>query len=129
MVRLMDRSRRPLSEWLAILASLFVAAAAASYWFIPLGATCTGTLGSAPVCTALNLASRTPLAFTPLAIAAALGLGWAFFRLRRSLPVLIGFGLAAAVFFLLSFGADWPFMPAAALSLTAAMLPGDHPPS
>ncbi|MGC8488075.1 MAG: hypothetical protein ACP5QO_07625 [Clostridia bacterium] len=128
-MRLMDRRRHPLSDWLAILASLFVAAATASYWFIPLGTTCTGTVGSASVCTALSLAGRTPFAFTPLAIAAALGLGWTFFRLRRSILVLVGFGLAAAVFFLLSFGVDWPFIPAAALSLTAAMLPKHRLPS
>lgn len=125
---LMARHLASAQDWAAALASLLVAGAALFYWFMPLSSTCTTTMATgASRCTMVSLAlsqSGATIALTPLVAALGLGLGWVLFLLRHSRWVLAGFAVLSFAFFVLSFGLDGPLLPAAVVSLVAAILPG-----
>lgn len=114
-----------LSDWLAGLAALLIAAALVSYWAMPTGTSCTTAPMGTQTCQTVSLAASagwTSMVFTPLVVAVALGLGALFFHLRRSRTLLSAFGLATIIVFVLSFGADGPVIPAAIFSLAAAIV-------
>ncbi len=123
------------SDWLAGAAGTLICAAVLFYWFMPVGTSCTTSMGNT-VCQTLSMASSTgwgAVLLTPLVLAVGLGLGAVYFHYRAVRSLLLIFPLAAIAFFVLSFGMDGPFLPAALLSLAAAVLlkparrwPGRH---
>ena len=118
-----------LSDGLAGVASVLISAAVMAYWFIPTGSSCTTILPSGTICQAVSLASSAgwaSMAITPLAVLAGLSLGWLFFHFRHVRLLLIGFGFVTILFFILSFGLDGPFMPAAIVSLIAGGVSHTH---
>ena len=118
-------------DWAAALASLLVAAAAAFYWFMPMGINCfTSSRGHSCATVSLALSHNTAtLALTPLVLLIGLGAGWVLFTLRHVRWVLAGFAILAFAFYVLSFGIDGPLIPAAIISLAAAFLPGRPAPA
>lgn len=115
-----------LYDWLVGSASVLIAAAVVYYWFMPVGTSCTTTMQSVTTCQSVSLANSggmASLAITPLVIAIGLAFGWLFFHFRRTRMLLVGFGVVAIAFYVLSFGIDAPFLPAALVSLVAAVVP------
>ena len=113
------------SDWLAGTAGLLLCAAVTFYWFMPVGTSCTSIDAVHVSCQTVSLASSMgwgAVLLTPLVVASGVGLGAVYFRCRRVRILLLGFPLAAVAFFVLSFGMDGPFLPAALASLVSALL-------
>ncbi len=115
------------SDWLAASAGILTIAATAYLWFVPGGAgtSCTGTVQGSS-CQSLSYLLSTGVAsfvLTPLVLVLAVVLAGILFYYRRKRLLLGGFGAAVVVILVASFGIDWPFLPAAVVSILAACLP------
>lgn len=125
-LRLRARLHYP-SDWLAASAGILTIAATAYLWFVPGGAgtSCMGTIQGSS-CQSLSYVLSTGVAsfvLTPLVLGSAVVLAGILFYYRRERLLLSGYGAGVVVIFVASFGIDWPFLPAAVVSIVAAFLP------
>lgn len=117
------------ADWLAAAAALLIGAAVVFYWFMPIGTSCSNTATGETFCQTVSLASSTGWGnalLTPWVLAMAASLGALYFHYRTVRILLISFPLATIAFFVLSFGMDGPFIPAALASLAAGIVLKPH---